>query len=343
MPDGSFPSALTLFTRRQKAALLVQMLSTEGDGLDLSTLPDAQQTALVRELSKIGNVSREVLDQVALEFLDDLDHYGLTGPDGMSAAFAALADQLSPAAKEVIQTELHGVDPWGAIVALDTDDLVPLMQAEAAEVGAIALSKLPVPKAADILGKLPGDRARSITFAMSRTAAIAPATVDRIGTTLALDYVRPKQAAFDQGAPRRLGDILNSAQPATRDMVLSTLHEDDPLFAEDVKKSIFTYADIAARLAAADVPKILRGVDQASLVQAIGFGLQTGGDLGASSDHILANISQRMADQLKEEIEETGTIKPRDGETAQTQLVAAIRQLADAGTIVLFSKDDPAD
>lgn len=340
MPDGSFPSPLTFFTRRQKAALLVQMLTADGAPMELSALPDAQQTALVRELAQIGNVSREVLDQVAQEFLEDLERHGLTGPDGISAALTTLADQLSPTVRDTLQTELNGVDPWGAIVGLDNDALVPLMLAEAPEVSAVALSKLPVSKAADLLGLLPGDLARSITFSMARTTMIAPATVEQMGLTLAQDYVKPRASAFDQGAPRRLGDILNSAQPATRDMVLATLEQDDPDFANDVKKAIFTFADIATRLAAVDVPKILRGVEQSVLVQAIGYGLQAGDELAQSSDHILANISQRMADQLKEDIQDNGPVKQRDGEIAQTELVSAIRMLVDGGDIVLFSADE---
>ena len=340
MPDGSFPSPLTIFTRRQKAALLVQMLISDGESLELTALPEAQQTALVRELSKLGNVSRDVLDQVALEFLNDLEHHGLSGPEGMNAALSALADQISPNVKETIQTEIHGIDPWGALLKLENEDIVPLMHLEAPEVCSVVLSKLPVPKAADLLGLLPGDRARLITFAMSRTTAIAPMTVDKIGTTLAQDYVRTKTSAFNQGAPRRLGDILNSSQPSTREMVLATLADDDPEFANDVRKAIFTFEHISTRLAPSDVPKIIRGVEQSTLVRAIGFGLQSGQELSVSSEHIMSNISQRMADQLREEIDELGQIKPKDGEPAQTELVAAIRELADNGTIILFSNEE---
>ena len=53
-----------------------------------------------------------------------------------------------------------------------------------------------------------------------------------------------------------------------------------------------------------------------------------------------ANMSRRLADALREEIEEQGSIKPKEGEEAMTQVVNAIRRLQAAGEITLI---DPAD
>jgi flagellar motor switch protein FliG len=79
------------------------------------------------------------------------------------------------------------------------------MQAESIAVCAVAISKLPVSKAAEVLSKTPVDRARRITYAMSQTANISPETVRRIGAALAQDYGHPPALAFDRTPAATIG------------------------------------------------------------------------------------------------------------------------------------------
>jgi len=51
-------------------------------------------------------------------------------------------------------------------------------------------------------------------------------------------------------------------------------------------------------------------------------------------------MSKRMAEALREEIGELGSVKPRDGEDAMTQVVNAIRQLEAAGEITLITAEE---
>ena len=45
-------------------------------------------------------------------------------------------------------------DPWERIAALPAEELVPLLADEAAETVAVALSRLPVPRAAEVLAQM---------------------------------------------------------------------------------------------------------------------------------------------------------------------------------------------
>ena len=62
----------------------------------------------------------------------------------------------------------------------------------------------------------------------------------------------------------------------------------------------------------------------------------------ASADFILDNMSARMADQLREEASEAGTIKPADAEEAMSGIVTAIRAMEASGDLLLVSADDDA-
>ncbi|MCK4713748.1 MAG: flagellar motor switch protein FliG, partial [Marinosulfonomonas sp.] len=136
----------------------------------------------------------------------------------------------------------------------------------------------------------------------------------------------------------RVGAILNFSPANTRDDVLAGLDEDDQAFATQVRKAIFTFANIPARIDPRDVPKITRGVDQAVLVTALAAA--SAGNLSASADFILDNISKRMAEGMREEMKELGKVKEADGESAMGAVVAEIRALEAAGEVFFVAADE---
>jgi flagellar motor switch protein FliG len=144
--------------------------------------------------------------------------------------------------------------------------------------------------------------------------------------------------AFSDGPVERVGAILNFSPAATRDDVLAGLDETDKDFADEVRKAIFTFLNIPERIDTRDVAKIIRGVEQPILITALAAA-QGKGQMKAV-EFILANMSQRMAAQLREEMEALGKVKPKDGEDAMSAVVAAIRGLEAAGEIFLTASED---
>lgn len=330
-------------SQSRKAAMVVQLLLRNGGDLPLSQLPEAAQERLTKELGALSIIDKATLEAVVQEFASELDDVALTPPGSIEAALQSLDGRISPATAARLREEsaaLAGHDPWGTVLALETDAMLPITEAESPEISAILLSKLPTAQAASLLGMMPGDRARRIAHAMSTTTAIRQDTITRIGTGLAQHYCGAALPAFTESAEQRIGAILNSSPAATRDQILEGLLSQDPSFGEGVRKAIFTFGDIRSRLAPPDVPKVLREIDQSDLVRALSSATTSGGDLAASATHILENMSTRMADNLREEMQEAGQIKPSDGEAAQTAVVSAIRAVADAGTITLIMEGD---
>ncbi|HKL68404.1 FliG C-terminal domain-containing protein [Salibaculum sp.] len=333
----------TELSRARKAALVVQYLLNDGQELPLADLPEDSQLRLSRELGALGLVDRATMDSVAREFAEALGNLAMTVPGSVEAALAGLDGKISPKALQKLRDEAAsraGADPWAQVRALDPDDLVPVLEAESPEIGAVLLSKLPTARAAELLGRLPGDRARRIAHAVARTADIRPEAVARIGEALAGQYCGTHAPAFPQTPGQRVGAILNASTTETRERLLHDLGTQDPDFAESVRQSIFTFADIPARLAPLDVPGVIRDVPDAELGKALGSAQAAGGPLAAAADHILSNMSQRMADSLREDVEELGKIRKSEAEAAQAVVVATIRAAADSGTITLIDPEE---
>ncbi|MEH6832658.1 MAG: FliG C-terminal domain-containing protein, partial [Sulfitobacter sp.] len=232
-------------------------------------------------------------------------------------------------------------DPWQRLRALAPEDLQRIIEQESTEVAAVLLSKLDVPVAAGLLGRLSGPEARRITYAVSLTSDVTPDAVDRIGLSLAAQQDDQKIPAFSSGAAERLGAILNSSSTPTRDDVLSGLDETDQDLASAVRKAIFTFANIPARISPRDVPRVLRIVDPAMLLTAMA-GAEAAG-FAEPRDFILENMSGRMADQMREDIAESGKIKPADADEAMSAIVAAIREMEQSGDLEIIEEEEEGE
>lgn len=322
----------------------MRLLLNEGAELPLEELPDETQAILTHQMGQMRLVDRDTLSNVVEEFASELEHIGLSFPSGIAGALDVLEGKISHQTAARLRKEA-GVrqfgDPWARLRELGPERLLPVLEKESIEIAAVVLSKLPVPLAADLLGRLPGPRARRITYAVSLTNAVTPEAVDRIGLSLATQLDAQPKRAFDAGPVERVGAILNSSTSMTRDDVLTGLDETDQGFADAVRKAIFTFGNIPARIAPRDIPRILREVEQAQLVTALA-GAEAAG-FAASRDFILENMSGRMADQLREEMENAGKVKPSDAEAAMSEVVAVIRQMEQSGDLLLVVEEEAED
>ena len=339
-PTVGRPSAHAL-SHRAKAAIVVRLLLNEGADIPLEDLPEDLQARLTEQMGAMRTVSRDVLHSVVSEFASELSNIGLSFPGGLIGALSALDGKISRDTAERLRKEA-GVrdqgDPWDRLRGLEPSALLEMIENESTEVIAVVLSKLEVSIAAQVLGLLPGPRARQITYAVSLTNSVTPAAVARIGLSLASQLDDVPMRAFDTEPLERVGAILNSSTAITRDDMLGGLDETDQGFANAVRKAIFTFENIPARINPRDVPRIMRDADPAQVVVALA-GAQ-GAELEDVVTFILGNMSSRMADQLREEIAEQGQIKPAQAEEAMSAIVAVIRQLEAAGELVLINPDD---
>ncbi|MGB7317461.1 MAG: FliG C-terminal domain-containing protein [Planktotalea sp.] len=323
-------------TSAEKAAIIVRFLMTEGANVPISELPEDLQAELTQQMGSLRRIDRDTLVQVVEEFADELEQTGLTFPKGVAGALTELDGKISPRAAAQIRRRT-GVrasgDPWEQLRAFEPEKLLKLIEDESTEVAAVLISKIDVKKAAEMLGKMPGERARRITYAVSLTNSVTPDAVDRIGRALVSQLENEPERAFDNPPVDRVGAILNSSRSATRDALLDGLNSEDEAFANEVRKAIFTFKHIAARVDARDIAAVLKVVDNDTLVTALASA--TDELTKPSADFILANISNRLADQMREAIQERGEVGDEDGETAMSDVVAGVRQLADNGEILL--------
>jgi flagellar motor switch protein FliG len=342
LPGPAAPAGVPApLTQKQKAAVIVRLLIAEGAQLPLDRMPDEMQRELTAQLAAMRRIDRDTLRAVVEEFADELDSIGLHFPGGLAGALGLLEDHLSPATAARLRREA-GVaakgDPWERIAGLSAERLVPVLEEESTEVGAVLLAKLETKRAAELLALLPGPRARELSYAISKTGAVDPDTVRRIGLALAGQLDAEPLRAFPDGPVQKVGDILNAARTTTRDDVLEGLEEQDSEFAAEVRRAIFTFANIRTRISERDVARIVKAIDPDALRTALAYAGQSE-DLVPARDYVLDNMSKRMAEGLREEMAEADPPTPDAGEEAMAVIIAEIRRMIDAGELLLVAEE----
>src|SRR5690606_4609096 len=104
-----------------------------------------------------------------------------------------------------------------------------------------------------------------------------------------------------------------------------TLEIEDTELAEEIKKRMFVFEDIVT-LDPRAIQRFLREVENTQLAIAL-----KGPVSEEVKNKIYANMSKRMAEMIKEEIEFMGPMRLKDIEEAQQKIVNIIRKLEDAG------------
>ncbi len=333
-------------SRRRKAALVVQMMIGDGGKLSLTDLPEHLQELLALEMTAIRLVDKDTVNAVAQEFSSLLEAIGLSSSGRPDRTIETISEHVSPNLVNRLRTRFglaEGADPWARIQTMEETELTSILTRESVQIGAVVLSKLPVEKAAALLGVLPGERARRITIAMSDNKDIAPTTVDKIGKALLAGNGPDKAIAFEKTPVDRLGAILNNSTAMTRDALLTEIETEDEKFANDVRKAIFTFADIPHRVTPTDVPNILRAITPELLTVAMAAALAEDTPNTEAANFILDNISQRMAQAMREEAQEQGTIKPKQAEEAMNGVAAIVKDQADNGAITFVVDEDEDD
>lgn len=326
--------------QRQKAAVIVRLLLNDDAELGLERLDSDAQTLLAEEMAGMELIDRKTRDAVISEFCDRLESVGVTFPGDLDGTLAMLGGKLSEDSTDRLRrlAAMSGRgDPWARIAAMGVQTLQSLAHAESVEMVALMLSKLPVVQASALFTALPRDRARAVAQAMAMTGNVSPQALHRVGLVLLHAADALPRPAIATPASDTMGAILNFASADLRDDVLETLEQDDAGFAEGVRRAIFIFAHIPQRIAPRDVPRIVREVEQPVLIRALSA--RTGPE-AASAQFILTNLSQRMADGLREEIEALPALPAREAEAAGTEVVAAIRRLEAAGELSLITPGD---
>ena len=115
-------------------------------------------------------------------------------------------------------------------------------------------------------------------------------------------------------------DILNTVDRGTEKHIMETLEIEDSELAEEIRKRMFVFEDIL-QLDNRSIQRFLREIDNSQMAIALK------GATEEVKDAIYGNMSKRLSDMIKEDIDFMGPVRLKDVEEAQQKIVNVIRKL----------------
>jgi flagellar motor switch protein FliG len=319
-------------TGRQKAAILLISLGPDVSASVYKHLTEEEIERLTLEISGVKKVESEAKEGILEEFHSIALAQDYISQGGIGYAKTVLEKALGNDQASAIINRLTSslqVRPFDFARKADAAQILNFIQNEHPQTIALILSYLEPQQSGQILSELPqevqADIARRIALMDSTSPEViseVEAILERkLSTTVTQDYTQT-------GGVESVVEVLNGVDRSTERTILDALEIQDPELAEEIKKRMFVFEDIVT-LDNRSIQRVIRDCENEDLLLS----------LKVSSDEVkeivFRNMSSRMVDSFKEEMEFMGPVRLKEVEEAQSRIVAVVRRLEEAGEIII--------
>lgn len=319
-------------TGRQKAAILLISLGPEVAAQVYKRLSSEEVEQLTLEIANLRKVDLEQRDQVVREFHDIAIANEYISVGGIDYAREVLVQALGSDEAEQVLSRLTAalqVRPFHFVRQADPNQIMSFLQDEHPQTMALVLSYMEPAQASYIISSLPHDLQSDVARRIALMNGTSPDIIQEVEQVLEakLSTMSTVESTHTGGVDAVVR-ILNGVDRSTERTILETLELQDPELVEEIKKRMFVFEDIIL-LDGRSIQRVIHDVDPKDLQLA----LKVVGDDVKSA--VFDNMSKRMVETFKEDMEFMGPVRLRDVEDAQQRIVSVIRRLEEMGEIIV--------
>ncbi|SDN27953.1 flagellar motor switch protein FliG [Alkalicoccus daliensis] len=319
-------------TGKQKAAILLISLGPDVSAQVYKHLSEEEIEKLTLEIAGVRKVEQEQKEEVLEQFHQLAIAQDYITQGGIGYAKDVLEKALGGEEANAIINRLTStlqVRPFDFARKADSMQIFNFIQNEHPQTIALVLSYLDSEQSGQILSALPQELQADIAKRIAVMDSTSPEIIHEVESILEKKLSSTVTQDFTEaGGIESVVEVLNSVDRSTERTILDALEIQDPELAEEIKKRMFVFEDIVT-LDNRSIQRVIRDVENADLQLA----LKVASD--EVKDIVFNNMSQRMSETFKEEMEFMGPVRLRDVEEAQTRIVSIIRRLEEAGEIVI--------
>ncbi|KMJ58637.1 flagellar motor switch protein FliG [Bacillus sp. LL01] len=320
------------FTNKQKAAILLISLGPDVSASVYKHLSEDEIEKLTLEISGVRTVDSHIKEDVLEEFHQIALAQDYISQGGISYAKTVLEKALGKDQASAIITRLTSslqVKPFDFARKADASQILNFIQNEHPQTIALVLSYLEPTKSGQILSELPQELQADIAKRIAVMDSTSPEIINeveqilerKLSTTVTRDYT-------NTGGIDSVVDVLNQVDRSTERTILDSLEIQDPELAEEIKKRMFVFEDIVT-LDNMAIQRVIRDVENEDMMLALKVASEEVKEI------VFKNMSKRMVETMKDDMEYMGPVRLKDVEESQSRIVGIIRKLEEAGEIVI--------
>ena len=319
----------------QRAAIALVAFGPEVASLVLKGMNEQEIEKITGEIANLRDVPPEVEEMVISECHDIFMARQYVSQGGVDYAKTVLEKAVGPKKAMEIMGRLESTltsRGFSLLKDIDPKQLASFFQSEHPQTIALILTQINSFQAAAILSELTPEIQAEVAIRIATMEKISPEVLKEVEATLEAHFEASSGRDLSvSGGSKTIAEILNLIDTSAEKNIMQSLEADDPELAGEVKNMMFVFDDIVL-LDDRSIQRLLKEVETKDLSLALKAGSE---EVKAK---IFNNVSARVADLVKEEMEFMGPTRLSDVEAAQSRIVEAIRRLEEEGQIIISGR-----
>lgn len=326
---------------KQKAALVIVSLGADKASQIYKYLSEQDIEDLTYEVAKLGKSSNAQVEGALDEFYKlCMTHKMMTdggldyARDVLEKAFGEMtARSLLEKVSKTLQSK-----PFNFFMKGDPKALLSLLQQERPQVIALIMSYMDPEQAAQVLEQLPDSKRIPTLEGMAKMDRVSPEAIAIVEEEMKRKYatIITSEDNMNLGGVDYVADVMNHVDRSNERRIFDELDKVNPDLSQTIRDKMFVFENILD-MDDRSIQRFVRDCDAKDIV----YALKTASE--EMRQVFFANMSKRMAETVRGDLEMTTNIRLKDVEEAQQRIVNIIRHLEDIGEVIISKGGDDGD
>jgi flagellar motor switch protein FliG len=312
------------------AAILLMLLADDQAAQIVEELSPREIELLGKAMVGLSEVGSDAAEAALNRFVQSARSHSAMRVDGTERARSVITKALGDGRGDAVMARLAPAAPTAQITPLKwmgDEEIIAVIAAEHPQVGAAILADVEPERAAVLMAELAPAVQEDVVRRMARLGHIGPVAIEELARLLGDGAAKPAPATVERSARVTAAAAILSKMPKPTDQaLLRAIGKRDKALAQDISDEMFVFADVL-KLSAKNLATVMRAVDADVLVLA----MRTLSE--AEREAMLAGLSARAADSIRDELAEAAPVAVADVEGAQKAIVGIVRQMENDGSL----------
>ena len=323
----------------QKAAAVIVALGTEKASQLYQYMEPGDVELITLEVAKLGYLDSQVTEEILSEYYQSCMTSKAVTEGGLEYAKAVLERAFGSQTADTLLSKITKTlknRQFAFLNKADQRSLFSALQHERPQTIALVLAYVDPDKAAGVIEQLEPDRQVQVVQNIACMESASPMAVKIIETEIEKKFSSiMTNNNVKVGGVDYVANVMNNLDRSSEKSIFDHLTEYDAELADEIRKRMFVFEDIVT-MDDRSVQRFVRDCDQRDLVLALK------GSNADVANKIFSNMSSRMAQNIREDLEITTNVRLRDVEEAQQRIVGIIRDLEEKNELIIIKggKDD---
>ena len=313
-------------TLPQKAAAVVVSLGADKASKIYKQLNENDIEKLTIEVARLGHITPEQMEEVLDEFYKTCLTQKVVTDGGMEYARAVLEKAFGESTAQTLLERLAKslkTRPFEFIRKSNVRNLISFLQHERPQTIALILSYADPDQASMVISELPKEKQIKVVESIARMESASPDAIKIVEASLKKKF----ESVLTTADFTTIGG-MNHMDRANEKYIFDELGKENEELADTIRKKMFVFEDIVS-MDNRSIQRFIRECDVKDIVYAL-----KGSD-DKIKELVFANVSTRMAESIRSDLEITVNVRLRDVEEAQQRIVGVIRRLEEAGELII--------